>query len=91
MTEMKFPTAANDNPSPQSITQEQTTTQWGVFSVLSGLSGLTKNVLEKLWILVDMRHPDVILEELNGKRRTEQVLNPANDDSIVIWEEEKAA
>ncbi len=90
MTEMKLPNPANDNHSLVSIAEEQTTTQWWVFSVLSGLSGLTKNVLEKLWILVDMRHPSVILEEKESLAKAMKVLdsgehplNWANDNDEI--------
>jgi hypothetical protein len=75
MTEMKLPITANDNHSPVSIAEEQATTQWWVFSILSWLSGLTKSVLEKLWILVDMRHPSVILEEKESLAKAMKVLN----------------
>lgn len=93
MTEMKFPTPVNNDSSPQSIAQEQATTQWGVLSILSGLSALTKSVLEKLWFLVDLRHPSVMLEEKESLAKAMKVLTPdhhqlhwANDDEAGLKE-----
>lgn len=83
MTETKIPHWVNDNISP--FEREQASTKGGVLSVLWGISEPTLKVLRMLGIVPDPRHPDIILEELEAKRKAGEILLHAANDNV--WEE----
>ena len=81
MTEMKLPTPANDNQSPQSIAQEQVSAKGGVLSVILGLG---KFPFEAMGIIERKPfNPEELYKAVNQeRRRVIQALEQSHQEEV---------